>query len=41
MVIGTISTTKYNIDPIFLVLAKFRKWAYIMMKEVVAKFPKH
>jgi hypothetical protein len=41
MLIGSISIKEDNIDLILLVLAKFRKWAHIMMKEAAAKLVKH
>jgi hypothetical protein len=41
MVIGSISTKEDNIDPISLVLAKFRNWIHIMTKEAAAKLPEH
>jgi hypothetical protein len=41
MVIGSISTTEDNIDPISIVPTKFQKWAHIMMKEAAPKLPEH
>jgi hypothetical protein len=41
MVIGSISTSDEKVDPISLVPAKFRKWAYIMTKEAAQRLPEH
>jgi hypothetical protein len=41
MVIGSILTKEEKINPIFLVRAKFWKWANIITKEAAAKLPQH
>jgi hypothetical protein len=41
MVIGSISTTEDNIDPISLVSTIYKKLAHIMMKKLAAKLPEH